>query len=156
MRLASCCCSTPRHGRPRWSRIINRHFIRVVRSPLRYWPWWRWPELHRHFPLARRATSCWSTPPNGDWSRASRSCGCCALPLELSARVVGRPGLEPGPFMYQMHVRPCCQGTLPVNWWTRRASNPRPPQCHCGALPTALQAQMMVHPAGSAPAFSAM
>ena len=24
-------------------------------------------------------------------------------------------------------------------WWSRGESNPRPPQCHCGALPTELR-----------------
>jgi hypothetical protein len=27
--------------------------------------------------------------------------------------------------------------------WTQRDSNPRPPQCHCGALPAALWAQIV-------------
>src|SRR5690242_21152909 len=48
-------------------------------------------------------------------------------------------------------------------WWTRRGSNPRPPQCHCGALPAALQARVLgwvrascaggVLPCGSTPGF---
>ena len=35
--------------------------------------------------------------------------------------------------------RICCTGL--VRWWTRRDSNPRPPRCERGALPTELRAR---------------
>ncbi len=31
-----------------------------------------------------------------------------------------------------------------INWWSRRESNPRPPECHSGALPTELRPRL--HP----------
>ena len=43
--------------------------------------------------------------------------------------------------------------------WTRRDSNPRPPQCHCGALPTALRAHagmILVDPEGLEPSTPTM
>ena len=43
--------------------------------------------------------------------------------------------------------------------WTRRDLNPRPPQCHCGALPTALRAHagmILVDPEGLEPSTPTM
>ncbi len=39
------------------------------------------------------------------------------------------------PCLYQKHVRPCCQGTLPANWWSWSDLNRRPSRCHRAALP---------------------
>lgn len=46
------------------SRTLRRPCIRRLHScRCATAQWWRRPGLHRYFPLARRATSCWSTSP---------------------------------------------------------------------------------------------
>jgi hypothetical protein len=40
------------------------------------------------------------------------------------------------------------KNTCLMTWWTGRESNPRPPECHSGALPTELPAHLAGWPAG--------
>src|SRR5262249_41945899 len=92
-----------------------------------------------------------ATSPNDDWSRASRSCGCYALPLELSARMVGRPGLEPGTLLLLEACTPMRSGhatsqlveLVRLELTTFCLPDRR--------APTAPQPQNMVHPRGLAP-----